>query len=307
MLNYTKIDIAIVTAVIASAVWIGNLQGTLNTLRPEAIKKEKEIAVEEIRKARVYAKNSLNSVSVNHNEVNDKILSRLEQLENSFVKLKSDLNSLTTQNRSLNDNITNTYKKLVSLDSIQDNTIYNRVSALEDAIEDLRKKQNYLDSKFDGFDFPDSKDYLDIKDLAENNRKIINELSISNAKPDSSIKRSCDKSSLTKENKSFRASIDGFSQKGKSVNISISVKNKTNKDIHVSLFRTYALLTSPSGEIQKKSGNRFTVLIKAEDKESFSYAFSFKKDFKGNTFDFTLKFEKPASSFAFFGITNDCF
>lgn len=118
---------------------------------------------------------------------------------------------------------------------------------------------------------------------------------------------SCEKDRFTKENQYFVAKVEEFSHRGNTASISVSVENKTSEDIVVSIFRTYAILTSPSGESQKKSGNRFTVPIKAKSKEFFSYTFEFRNDVEGTEFDFSLQFEKPSSSFSFFDITNDCF
>jgi hypothetical protein len=49
--------------------------------------------------------------------------------------------------------------------------------------------------------------------------------------------RECKQGTFVKENSNFRAVIDGFSQKGKTANISVSVTNNSAEDIKVSLFR----------------------------------------------------------------------
>lgn len=51
MKNYTKLELGTLASVLAGAVWIGSLQGSINTLDTSEIRKQKEIALSEIKTA----------------------------------------------------------------------------------------------------------------------------------------------------------------------------------------------------------------------------------------------------------------
>lgn len=174
--------------------------------------------------------------------------------------------------------------------------------------KEIISKQNKLKNKVESLNRSSlEKKFLDLNDRVENNRTTLNSLQEASKNTTSSFKSSCNKLKLIKENKTFRATVEEFSQKGKSINISISVKNKTKKGIEVSRYNTYAILTSPSGEVQKKSTSRETSVIGAEDSRAYSYNFILKEEYDGNAFDYILIFERPEYNFAFFGLTTACF
>lgn len=107
-----------------------------------------------------------------------------------------------------------------------------------------------------------------------------------------------------KRSQYFEVCVDGFSQRGNNVIVSLRVNNVTSEDIQIKLFGDWAILISESGEIDKTGINAMYAQIKANNLEYFSFDFRFKKIVPKDRFDFIWKINTPRSEFAFYGLSN---
>ena len=109
-----------------------------------------------------------------------------------------------------------------------------------------------------------------------------------------------------KQSQFFDVCLLEISNKGQSVNVSLSISNRTDKEIEVILSRVgyyeCAILTAPTGERQAiNAARRFTMTAKG--REYLSYNFVLEKPLTGTgTFDFLLVLESPSAQYGFFNV-----
>lgn len=115
----------------------------------------------------------------------------------------------------------------------------------------------------------------------------------------------CTYQNLCLKDQSFEVKVIKLSKKGKSVNISLSVRNITKEDIKVSIYGKYAIMTNSEGEEKYKSSNRYHMMVKSGAIKNLGYNFKFKGNNQGKLFDFILAFESPSASYSFIDIASN--
>ncbi len=115
-------------------------------------------------------------------------------------------------------------------------------------------------------------------------------------------RNNCSTSNTCVSDQNFQVRVRSLSVKGNNVSISLEVKNITEEEREVSIFKEYAIMISGSGERQSKRSNMFRIVIDPGATQSLGYNFEFKNDPSANSFDFVLNFHKPNSSYTFTNI-----
>jgi hypothetical protein len=111
-----------------------------------------------------------------------------------------------------------------------------------------------------------------------------------------------------RSNDFFNVCLTEIVAKGRSVFVSLSVTNKTDRAIKILMYggpggNGWAQLTAPTGEQQIRGGNGFYWILSANASELFSYDFDMSKPVERNSkFDFMFSFNEPSSRFSFLNV-----